>query len=155
MVGTAALHLIGTVGVVDIDRWRSRLPVRRSSDGEIIGWTISKDPYADVVDAVNPVGQVVATEIDIADAAEVLAARGLASLTAPCWARAPIPITRDTDFTRPQPEWRWRRVAMTQLDDNAVWIRAAYPHHAERFTEVPLRLPADDILLLDPPTTDE
>ncbi|MBT0566684.1 hypothetical protein [Williamsia sp. CHRR-6] len=142
---------------MDIDRWRSRLPVRRASDGEIIGWTVSSDgdPYSERVDAVNPVGQVVAAGVDTADATDILAARGLASLTEPCWARAPIPITRDTDFTRPQPDWRWRRVAMTQLDDNEVWIRAAYPHHIERFTEVPLRLPADDILHHHPPTTDE
>ncbi len=144
---------------MDIDRWRSRLPVRRPSDREIVGWTVphagSDDPYADIVDAVNPVGQVVAARIDIADAYDVLQERGLASLTAPCWARAPIPITRDTDFTRPQDDWLWRRIAMTQLDDTQVWVRAAYPHYFERFTEVPLRLPADDILLTDPPTTDE
>lgn len=152
---------------MDIDRWRGRLPVRRPSDREIIGWTVSvagseasgtsysDDPDDGVVDAVNPVGQVVAAGIDIADAYDVLQERGLASLTAPCWAQAPIPITRDTDFTRPQDDWLWRRIAMTQLDHTQVWVRAAYPHYFERFTEVPLRLPADDILRFDPPTTDE
>ncbi|GAA1455987.1 hypothetical protein [Williamsia maris] len=140
---------------MDIDRWRGRLPVRRPSDREIVGWTVSDQPDDETVDAVNPVGQVVAAGIDIADAYDVLLERGLASLTAPCWARAPIPITRDTDFTRPQDDWLWRRIAMTQLDDTQVWVRAAYPHYFERFTEVPLRLPADDILLFDPPATDE
>ncbi len=155
MVGPAPLHLIGTVDRVDIDRWRTRLPVRRPSDREIVGWTVSDAPDDETVDAVNPVGQVVAAGVDIADAYDLLQERGLASLTQPCWARAPIPITRDTDFTRPQHDWLWRRIAMTQLDDTQVWVRAAYPHYFERFTEVPLRLPADDILLTDPPATDE
>ncbi|WP_299575671.1 hypothetical protein [uncultured Williamsia sp.] len=139
---------------MDLGLWRSRIPVRRPSDGEIVGWTVT-DRDDDLVDAVNPVGQPVAHGLEFEQAHDVLVARGLASLSDRCWALMPTPITRDTDLTRPQPDWRWRRVVLTQLDDTQVWVRPAYPSWAERFTEIPLWLPADDILRQDPPATDE
>ncbi len=73
---------IGTVGAVDISRWRSRLPVTRASDGELVGWTVS-DLAADdgeLVDAVNPVGHVIAADVELGDAVDVLESQGLSSL---------------------------------------------------------------------------
>lgn len=148
---------MGTVDPVDIDRWRSRLPVTRASDGELVGWTVS-DLAADdgeKVDAVNPVGHVVAADVDLLDAVDILEARGLASLSGPFWARAPLPMVSEQNLHRPKPEWRWRRVTMTQLDDTKVWIRPAYPSYPERMVEVAVPLPVDDIVVAEPPVTDE
>ncbi len=44
---------------------------------------------------------------------------------------------------------------MTQLDDTRVWIRPAYPSYPERMVEVALSLPADDVLVTEPPSPDE
>ncbi|MCP2192459.1 hypothetical protein LX14_000149 [Williamsia deligens] len=129
--------------------------MRRPSDGEIVGWTVTDHPDDDRVDAVNPVGQIVGRDLEYEQAHDLLVERGLASLDDRCWACIPTPITRDADLTRPQPDWRWRRVVLTQLDDTQVWIRPAHPAWTERLTEVPLWLPADDILRHDPPATDE
>ncbi|MGB6181313.1 MAG: hypothetical protein WBF79_08740 [Rhodococcus sp. (in: high G+C Gram-positive bacteria)] len=142
---------------MDIARWRSRLPVKRASDGEVVGWTVSDLALDDGerVDAVNPVGHVVARDVRLDEAVDILEAHGLASLSAPCWALAPLPIEREVDLTRPTPAWRWRRMTMTQLDDTRVWVRPAYPSYPERMVEIALPLPADDVLVTDPPTTDE
>lgn len=148
---------MGTVERVDIDRWRSRLPVKRASDGEIVGWTVSDRALDDgeLVDAVNPVGHVVAADVTLDEAVDILEARGLASLSVPYWALAPLPIVSEQKLDRPASDWRWRRMTMTQLDDTRVWIRPAYPAYAERMVEIALALPADDVLVREPPTTDE
>ena len=148
---------IGTVGAVDIDRWRSRLPVTRASDGELVGWTVA-DLAADdgeLVDAVNPVGHVIAADVRLDHAVDVLESQGLSSLSRPYWARAPLPVASELDLLRPQHDWRWRRMVMTQLDDTRVWIRPAYPSYPERMVEVALSLPADDVLVTEPPWPDE
>ncbi|OZD09318.1 hypothetical protein CH275_03705 [Rhodococcus sp. 06-235-1A] len=143
---------------VDIERWRSRLPVRRASDGEVIGWTVAhesntRDEYDEgyLVDAVNPAGITVAQGVPIETAIAHLEDRGLASLSAPHWTKAPLPLESETDLSTPQDDWPWRRVLMTQLDDNRVWIRPAYPSWPERLLEVPLPIPADDVLRTDSP----
>ncbi|MGU3432082.1 hypothetical protein ACNHUS_03610 [Actinomycetes bacterium M1A6_2h] len=139
---------------MDIDLWRSRMPVMRTSDGELVGWTVSL-VSEEVVDAVNPVGHVVQSALPVDDAIDVLEARGLTSLSAPYWARAPLPIDASTDLRRPQDNWRWRRMTMVQLDDTRVWIRPAYPSYAERLVELPVVLPVDDVLVAEPPVADE
>ncbi|GGG17329.1 hypothetical protein GCM10007304_34360 [Rhodococcoides trifolii] len=139
---------------MDIDLWRSRMPVTRASDGELVGWTVSL-VSEEIVDAVNPVGHVVEAAVPVDAAIDVLEARGLSSLSAPYWAKAPLPIDAHTDLRRPRDDWRWRRMVMVQLDDTRVWIRPAYPDYTERMVELPLPLPADDLLLDEPPTTDE
>lgn len=140
---------------VDIERWRSRLPVKRSSDGEVIGWTVAHSSGRSIlhehddgycVDAVNPVGICVAQGVSLEDAIAVLEERGLASLSLPHWIKAPLPLQLETDLFTPQDCWQWRRVLMTQLDDNRVWIRPAYPSWPERLLEIPLPIPADDVL---------
>lgn len=136
---------------VDIGRWRSRLPVTRPSDGELVGWTLSENYDEYSVDAVNPVGHLVATGLHVLDAAEVLVTEGLSSLSVPCWAFAPIPISRDTDLRSPEPSWQWRRMVLVQLDDTRVWIRPGYPSWEERRVELPIVIPADDVLVTDPP----
>lgn len=152
-------HLPRILDAVDIDRWRSRLPVKRASDGELVGWTVSRDGDEStegyLVDAINPAGHVVAASIPIEEASDVLEARGLASLSAPHWARAPLPISSHVDLRRPQQDWTWRRVVMTQLDDTRVWIRLAYPSWPERLVEVALSIPADDVLVdVTPPDSE-
>ncbi|WP_307830829.1 hypothetical protein [Rhodococcus sp. KRD162] len=146
---------------MDIERWRSRLPVKRASDGEVIGWTVAHRSHASapldeqeegyLVDAVNPVGITVAQGVPIETAVAHLEERGLASLSAPHWTKAPLPLAPETDLIAPQDDWQWRRVLMTQLDDNRVWIRPAYPSWPERLLEIPLPIPADDILRPDSP----
>ncbi|MGV8870902.1 MAG: hypothetical protein ACOH2Q_00125 [Rhodococcus sp. (in: high G+C Gram-positive bacteria)] len=141
---------------MDIERWRSRLPVKRASDGEVIGWTVeheSTEPappdehdHGYLVDAVNPVGITVARGVSLEDAIDALEERGLASLSLPHWTKAPLPLQLETDLLTPQNDWQWRRVLMTQLDDNRVWIRPAYPSWPERLLEIPLSIPADDVL---------
>ncbi|OZC43164.1 hypothetical protein CH286_23265 [Rhodococcus sp. WWJCD1] len=144
---------------MDIERWRSRLPVKRASDGEVIGWTVAhsssgstpRDEHDEhdegyLVDAVNPVGITVAQGVSLEYAIAALEERGLASLSWPHWTKAPLPLQLETDLLTPQDDWQWRRVLMTQLDDNRVWIRPAYPSWPERLLEIPLSIPADDIL---------
>lgn len=136
---------------MNIDRWRSRLPVRRASDGESIGWTVS-DVYAstgaegDLVDALNPIGHVLAEDVSLDTAIDVVEQRGLASLDRPYWVRAPLPIWAGVDLERPENGWRWRRMLLTQLDDTRLWMRPAYPAWEERLLELPLTLPADEVL---------
>ncbi|MBY4129061.1 hypothetical protein HQO83_11740 [Rhodococcus fascians] len=138
---------------MDIERWRSRLPVKRASDGEVIGWTVAhgttaQDEHDDgyTVDAVNPAGITVAQGVPIETAIAHLEDRGLASLSAPHWTKAPLPLEAETDLLAPQDDWQWRRVVMTQLDDNRVWIRPAYPSWPERLLEISLAIPVDDVL---------
>lgn len=130
------------------------MPVMRASDGELVGWTVSLDSE-EVVDAVNPVGHVVESSVRVDDAVDLLEARGLSSLSAPYWAKAPLPMESSTDLRRPRDDWRWRRMVMVQLDDTRVWIRPAYPAYSERMVELPIPLPADDLLVGEPPVTDE
>lgn len=153
-----SLSAPGIFEKVDIERWRSRLPVKRASDGEVIGWTVAhesttRDEYDEgyLVDAVNPVGVTVVRGVPIERAIEHLEDRGLASLSAPHWTKAPLPLEPETDLSAPHDDWPWRRVLMTQLDDNRVWIRPAYPSWPERLLEIPLQIPADEILRADSP----
>ncbi len=125
--------------------------MRRPSDGELVGWTVSENYDEMRVDAVNPVGHAVAVELPVDEAAEVLVQHGLSSLSTPCWARAPIPIYADIDLRRPSASWRWRRFVLVQLEETRVWIRPAYPSWDERRVELPLFLPIDDVLVIDPP----
>ncbi|KJV01146.1 hypothetical protein VF34_03620 [Rhodococcus sp. PML026] len=130
--------------------------MKRASDGEVIGWTVAHSagesaPYDEhdegyLVDAVNPVGITVALGVSLVDAIAALEERGLASLSLPHWTKAPLPLQPETDLLTPQDDWQWRRVLMTQLDDNRVWIRPAYPSWPERLLEIPLSIPADDVL---------
>lgn len=130
--------------------------MKRASDGEVIGWTVAhassenagRDDYDDdyLVDAVNPVGITVAQAVPLENAIAALEERGLASLSLPHWTKAPLPLQPETDLLTPQDDWQWRRVLMTQLDDNRVWIRPAYPSWPERLLEIPLSIPADDVL---------
>lgn len=136
---------------MQIDRWRSRLPVRRPADGELVGWTVSEAYDESCVDAVNPVGRTVASAIPVDHAAEVLVAQGLSSLMDPLWALVPASVSRGTDLRRPEPDWQWRRMVLVQLDDTRVWIRPGYPTWQERNVEIPLVLPVDDVLVSDPP----
>ena len=148
---------MGTVDEVEIDRWRSRLPVTRSSDGELVGWTVSDLALdgGELVDAVNPVGHVVAEDLPLEEAIDVLENHGLGSLSAPYWARAPLPVVSELDLRRPRSDWTWRRMVMTQLDDTRVWVRPAYPSYPERMVELAVPLPVDEILVAEPPVTDE
>ncbi|WP_235578851.1 MULTISPECIES: hypothetical protein [unclassified Rhodococcus (in: high G+C Gram-positive bacteria)] len=129
----------------------------RASDGELVGWTVSDLARDDgeLVDAVNPVGHVIAEDVQLEAAIDVLEARGLSSLSVPYWARAPLPLVSELDLRRATPEWQWRRMVMTQLDDTKVWIRPAYPSYPERMVELAVPLPADDVLVTEPPTRDE
>ncbi|WP_231476487.1 MULTISPECIES: hypothetical protein [unclassified Rhodococcus (in: high G+C Gram-positive bacteria)] len=129
----------------------------RASDGELVGWTVSDMARDDgeLVDAVNPVGHVIAEDVQLEAAIDVLEARGLSSLSVPYWARAPLPLVGELDLRRATPEWQWRRMVMTQLDDTKVWIRPAYPSYPERMVELAVPLPADDVLVPEPPTRDE
>lgn len=127
------------------------MPVRRPSDGELVGWTVSEDYDEMHVDAVNPVGHLVSNDLPVDIAAEVLVQQGLSSLSAPCWGRAPVPIEAHTDLTNPQHIWPWRRFTLVQLDDTRVWVRPSYPSWDERRIEVPLVLPIDDVLVTEPP----
>lgn len=130
--------------------------MKRASDGEVIGWTVAhrssgSTPHEEhdegyLVDAVNPVGITVAQGVSLEEAITALEERGLASLSLPHWTKAPLPLHSETDLLTPQNDWQWRRVLMTQLDDNRVWIRAAYPSWPERLLEIPLSIPADDVL---------
>ncbi len=132
--------------------------MKRASDGEVIGWTVAHYPGSPneydegyLVDAVNPVGITVAQGVPLETAIARLEDHGLASLSAPHWTKAPLPMEPETDLYAPQDDWPWRRVLMTQLDDNRVWIRPAYPSWPERLLEIPLPIPADDILRPDSP----
>ena len=139
--------------------------MKRASDGEVIGWTVAlssdesnpidEDAEGYVVDAVNPAGITVAQGVPIEEAIACLEDRGLASLSAPHWTKAPLPLESETDLFAPQDDWPWRRVLMTQLDDNRVWIRPAYPSWPERLLEIALPIPADDILRPDSPTNSD
>ncbi|OZE99990.1 hypothetical protein CH292_19765 [Rhodococcus sp. 14-2470-1a] len=142
---------VGKVVAVDITRWRSRLPVRRPSDGEIVGWTVSENYDESCVDAVNPVGHLLAQSLPVDDAADVLLEQGLSSLSNPVWGRAPVPVLAHTDLLDPAETWTWRRFLLVQLDDTRVWIRPAYPSWDERRVELALHLPIDDVLVTDPP----
>lgn len=123
----------------------------RPSDGELVGWTVSENYDEYSVDAVNPVGHVVSVGLPVDTAAEVLVRDGLASLSTPCWALAPVPIAADTDLRAPNHSWRWRRFVLVQLEDTRVWIRPAYPSWEERRVELALPIPVDDVLVIEPP----
>lgn len=123
----------------------------RPSDGELVGWTVSENYDEFDVDAVNPVGHVVAAGLPVDAATDVLVRRGLTSLSEPCWGRAPVPIDAATDLRRPSDHWPWRRFVLVQLDDTRVWIRPAYPSWDERTVELAVHLPIDDVLVVDPP----
>lgn len=127
----------------------------RPSDGELVGWTVSENYDETRVDAVNPVGHALAQELPVDDAVEVLVQQGLSSLSAPCWGRAPLPLSADTDLRRPSAEWQWRRFVLVQLEEVRVWLRPAYPSWDERRVELPLALPIDDVLVIDPPAEHE
>jgi hypothetical protein len=62
-----------------------------------VGWTVSDMARDDgeLVDAVNPVGHVIAEDVQLEAAIDVLEARGLSSLSAPYWARAPLPLVSE------------------------------------------------------------
>ncbi|WP_236077507.1 hypothetical protein [Rhodococcus sp. P1Y] len=140
---------------MDIVRWRSRLPVTRPNDGELVGWTVSENYDESRVDGVNPVGHALARELPVDDAVDVLVKNGLSSLSAPCWGRAPLPLRADTDLRRPLHGWRWRRFVLVQLEEVRVWVRPAYPSWDERRIELPLQLPIDDVLVVEPPDDHE
>ena len=126
-------------------------PVHRSADGELVGW-LSPDGAPGMVVPRLLTGTPAASSTPVAEARDLLVARGLAALDRRWWCRLPERLPSGVlPAGSPAPDWTWRSVVVVEASPTACRVRPEWPAPGESTGQAELPVPVGAALLEDPP----
>jgi len=126
-------------------------PVHRPADGELVGW-LSPDGAPGMVVPRLLTGTPAASSTPVADAHNLLVARGLAALDRRWWCRLPELLPPGVlPAGSPASHWTWRNVVLVETSPTACRVRPEWPAPGEATGQAELPVPVGAALLEHPP----